>query len=148
MNKKFIIFGGIIVVAIILQFINVGLVGNSVVSNIPVLGELLTLIDFLFIFDHLNQGLTISNMQQFLLRVVSLIATLYTAIKINDLGLNRFNEFFGDERIIKYITIVAAIVIHMVIYFIFHKMYIETIFALLHRITDELNKINELLTTF
>ncbi|MBO9604988.1 MAG: hypothetical protein J7639_03515 [Paenibacillaceae bacterium] len=152
MNKRHIYyFLGAVSCSILLQFISIGMLGNSVASNTPILGEILTVIDFLYFNHYLNQGLDINNMEQFLLRAISLAATAYTAIKLNDFGLHKLNELFNDSPefapVIKGITIVCAIVIHFFIYFALHIMYIDTLYSLFHRVQEEMDKVRTLIPT-
>ncbi|NOU66835.1 hypothetical protein GC096_22565 [Paenibacillus sp. LMG 31461] len=149
-NKNYLLyFIGAVGIAVLLQFISIGLLGNSVASNIPLLGELLTVIDFLYLTHYLNHGLDLNNMEQFLLRAVSLAATAYTAIKMFDWGFYRLNELFNDSPdfapIVKGLTIVVAIIIHFFIYFALHTIYIDTLYQLFHRVQVELDTVQKLI---
>ncbi|TDF92947.1 hypothetical protein [Paenibacillus piri] len=148
MNKNHLFIAlGAVVFAIFLQFVSVGLLGNSVVSNIPILGELLTVIDFLFLFNYLNDGLDLYNIEQVVLRVISLAATAYTLIILNEWGFDKLNELFNDSpdyaRIIKVITIVVAIIIHYFVYFILHAIYIDIFYQIIHKVQIEFDKVKK-----
>ncbi|AJS59996.1 hypothetical protein [Paenibacillus sp. IHBB 10380] len=142
-QKHIYIFLAVVIVASLLQFISIGFLGNSIASNTPVLGELLTFIDYLYFTNYLKNGLDMSNMVPFGLRAVSLVATAYTVIILYDIGFYKLNELFNDSKefapIIKGITIIAAIVIHYFIYYFLHTIFIGILFPLYHKI-EEINK--------
>ncbi|MEK4994457.1 hypothetical protein BSK62_17045 [Paenibacillus odorifer] len=153
MGKKYIYYLlGAIIASILLQFISIGILGNSIASNTPILGELLTVIDYFYLTHYLNHGLDMSNMENFLLRAVSLGATAYTAITLYDWGFYKLKELFKDSDelapIIQLITIIVAIIIHFVIYYFLYTVYVETLFTLFHKLNTEMEKINKMFETF
>lgn len=140
MNNKFIMIIIALVVAIILQFINVGFFFSSIFSNTPILEDILTLLDISAIIKISHEGVTINNILIFFSRFFSLCATVFTFVKLHEIGIIPSM----DESEGRIISMIAAVIIHMGYNFILSELYmkiIEIIVQMTEHTKDQLENI-------
>lgn len=150
-RKRFVFIGlGVVLCAITLQSVSIGLLGNSIVSNLPWLGSLLTFIDVLYLSHYLNSGITVGNLGQFVLRAISLAATALAVAYYYDRGIYRLKELLNDwdeslSRLIQFLIFAIAVAVHFLAYYILHMIYVELLLGSFLKFQEEMDKLRGLL---
>ncbi|WP_373233130.1 hypothetical protein [Cohnella sp.] len=150
-GKRFVFIGlGVVLCAITLQSVSIGLLGNSIVSNLPWLGSLLTIIDALYLSHYLNSGITIGNLGQFTLRAISLAATGVAVAKYYEWGIYRLKELLNDwdeslSRLIQFLIFAIAVAVHFVAYYFLHVVYVEMLLGSFLKFQELMEKLRGLL---
>ncbi|WCR29700.1 hypothetical protein L3476_13830 [Paenibacillus thiaminolyticus] len=133
-----------IITAVIIQLFDMGNVGlflGSVVSNIPILDNILTAIDFIFLHQYMSDGITVDNIGGFITRLISIAATLYTMAKLMDLKVPSLN----DDTVIKVIFVIIAIGIHFCFSYITQMIYVELLLKTVLKAHQLINDLHNLI---
>lgn len=133
MRKYVIIF----IAAIILQFCGVGTLEGSILSNIPILGEFLTGFDILATIKYINEGITSQTSIPLFLRVLSLMATLYTAVFVIDFKISSSIE---GEFLYNILIIFVTTIVHFIFTYVIKSICLP-IFDLMDKAVQLLNSL-------
>ncbi len=100
----------ILIGAIILQFCSLETLEGSFLSNLPILGDILTFFDVIVTFYYMRVGLTDENVITFFMRVISLLATIYTITALYRFRIhpNSEEEYLFNILIFPLMTLIHA----------------------------------------
>jgi hypothetical protein len=112
---------------------------NTILSSIPILGEILTAIDFIILVKLANDGITLDNASLFFMRFISIGASLMAVSQIIEWRLPSIEKENSLE--INLLAFTLIVVFNFFFMWIFQEIYINTIFELLSKIREQLNQI-------
>lgn len=135
--EKFIIRAGLaVVIAVVVQFVSVGVFASSILGNLPILGNLLMFVDIGALIYFLNDGIDHNNFIVFCGRLGSLIGTIYTLEKLSKIEFFAMKLEFERSKFYKWCLIIIGVFINFGYMFVITQIYIP-IFELLHRSLEE-----------
>ena len=102
-----------------MQFYSLGTLEGSFLSNIPVLGDILTFFDVIVTFYYIRVGLTDENVIPFFLRVLSLLATIYTMTVLYRFRIHPNSE---EEHLFNILIIPLMTIIHAGFIYVFKSI--------------------------
>lgn len=129
--------------AIVLQFITLGVLGSSIAGNIPILGDILLIIDIGYYLNYLQGNITISTVSLILTRAVSIAATAYTLDLISKL------DFFElrDSLVYKVFLFCIAVFVNYFILSLLSSIFgllAEAVVGAMIKLDEVSNLLNEL----
>lgn len=130
-----------IIIAFILQFINMSTLENSIVGNIPIIGNILMFFDVTYIFKYAHEGFSPDNGTIFFMRFLSVAVSLITAsylLEFKSIAKVSNNQ---ESIMIGFLFFIIAIAINFGLMWIMQSLYLSII-DVADRVTDEVNKIN------
>ncbi|WP_411734871.1 hypothetical protein [Paenibacillus sp. M2] len=135
--ENFLLRAGIaLIIAIVVQFISLGVFASSILGNLPILGNLLMIFDIGALIYFYNDGIDNNNFIVFLGRLGSLIGTIYTLEKLSKIDFFVMKLEFERSKFYKWCLIIIGVFINFGYMFVITQIYIP-IFELLHRSLEE-----------
>lgn len=141
--NKVVLFLVSLVLAIIIQFLSMGLLESSIAGNTPFLGNILFIIDIGYLIYYMHGEITVGIVPLMIARVISIAATVYTISLLSKLPSIDLEESYG-YKLILFILGVAVNFGYMWLFSSIYLTFTEALVRVINRLYDVLNMASSL----